>query len=202
MTRTIILLLVLISNSYSYGQTAIVSTEKTEYKTNEEIEIQYEINQIVDSVSYLKEQGFYVIDKPTKSLSSTKNTQYTGTASEIKTIVSEYSSTYRYKIIAIQPGELKILSPTFYINGIGITADSIKLKITGKALNADELENLKLNIFICSSVIPDGTIKITYSDKYGFIEKYYDSKWHIERKLTNKEIKKYKKLEKIIHLND
>jgi hypothetical protein len=191
MTRTIILLLALISNSYSYGQKAIVSTENTEYKTNEEIEIEYEINQIVDSIIIMKQDGFYLIKYPLKISGRS-------TIDEITT----YKTQYIHHIIAIQPGELKIPSPTFYINGIAIKADSIILNITGEKLNSAQLKEIEFKIFKRQSFIPEGTTRVTSSDKYGFIEEYHNSDWHIVRKLTDKEIRKYYKLEKAIHLID
>lgn len=164
----------------TYGQNVTIKTAKNEYKIDETITLIYEIKAKVDSVGKLKGENFEIINNPKKSQS-------------VSVIDGQTSLTYNltYKIKAVTPGTIEIISPIFYANNQEFVAKKLSLTISGDKLSDREIEENNFNEFKDNSNRPpNGTLRYVLSDTFGYVEEFNNFKWTFKRRLTKKEIKR------------
>ena len=182
MNRILQILITIAVSTTVYGQNVSVKTEKTEYKIEETITLVYEVKAKVDSVSKLTVGNFKIINGPRTSQSvSTINGQTTLT----------YNLTYEIKANA--SGTIEIISPTFYSDNQESIAEKLNLTISGNKLSDKEIEELNFNEFKDNSFKPNGTLRYVLSETFGFVEEFNDFQWTFKRKLTKREIGKFRK---------
>ncbi len=139
----------------------------------------FEIKAKVDSVGPFLESNFRILNQPRNSShSSTVNGE------------STYSYSITYELRAMAPGNLEIISPVFYLENQEQKIGKLTLTISGKKLNAQEIDELNFRVFLDSAFKPNGTLRYVISGNFGFIEEYYASQWIFKRRLTKREIKK------------
>lgn len=182
MIRFIKILSLLFIFSVANAQEVTVKTDKAEYKMGERIYLEYEVKAKVDSTGKLPLMNFTIANGP-------------NTSSSISIINGQTTYTYRlnYVINAQQTGNIEIKSPIFFIKNEKQKAESIHIKITGENLTEKEIDQIKFDEFRESLVKPEGTLRFVLSDKYGYVEEFKNNNWVQMRRMTKKEIAKFRK---------
>ncbi len=175
------LIILIFSFTLVYGQKVTSFTEKKEYKIEEKITVEFEVNAEVDSNTSLICNGFTILKGPSKSTSYSINNGK---------IANSYRLTYVLK--ANRVGEIWVPSPYFYIKGKPEMGPIIVLKISGNNLSEEELKKLQIDSFRESYVKPSGTLRYVVGDSLGYIEVYNVPNWDFVRALTTEEVIKLK----------
>lgn len=173
--------MILVSTLF-YGQEVVVKTEKSEYKIDETITLVYEVKAKVDSESKLNGKNFTLIDGP-------KNRQYTTTRGGETTIT--FTATYRIK--AISPGTIEVISPIFYFDNQQKKASNLVLTISDKKLTDQEIDEINFNEFKENSAKQKDALRFVLSDRFGYIEKFNGSQWEFKRRLSQEEVENLNK---------
>lgn len=170
-------LILLMSNSF-YGQEVTFKTEKKDFKSDEIINVIFEVKSSVDSETALTGENFTVLSGPKKRLqTSTKDGQTS----------SVFTSTYYIK--ANSPGKVTIVSPTFTFNDQEKSAGTFVLNVSEDKLTETEKDQINFNKFKENGSKQDGCVRFVVSDNYGFLEQFDGSKWEFKRRLSAEEVK-------------
>lgn len=173
----------LLSNFFSFGQEAKVTTDKEEYKFDEIIELPFELNAKFDSLEIPDLEDFKIISGPNKSSSVS-----------IQNGVTTESETRIFRLRPIESGRLKINSPTFYVHGKEIKGKSLKIKVDPTNLTEEELKEKEYKEFIEDGIKPQGTTRIILHDNKGYVEIFGEMGWEFLRRLTSEEIEQIEKI--------
>lgn len=168
---------ILFTSTIFFGQEITVTTDKTEYKIDEPITLIYEVDGKVDSQSGLTGTNFKRIDGP-------KNKQTSSTTSGKTTA----TFTASYKLKAIMPGTMEVISPKFRFGSTEKSGKNVVVKISADKLTETEIDAIKFNEFKENNTKQNGAMRFVISENYGFIEKYNGSQWEFKRRLSKEEI--------------
>lgn len=166
-----------------FGQGMNIKLEKLEYEMGAEIDLTFETQSKVDSISKVDLSVFDIISGP-----------YLTTSSSTKAGKTENSYKIKYKITSYNTGKVKIIAPSIYTDGIAIKGDEISITITGEQLTNEQLTRLR---FVVNTPKPKGTQRLVIKDDIGFIEIYGDISWGFVRDLSKNEIEEIKKISNI-----
>ncbi len=167
----------------SWAQVLSIKASRTSAMINQVIEVSYEINAASDSAKAPIFKGFEIVKGPSQQ----RSTSF---------INGEMSSTttYVYRLRPIESGLQTIPSLSFYVKGEPITGEALTLEVTGKSLSPEELHKEAVSSLKNGSRTPKGTVRIVYHDNIGYIEECNGFFWGKQRELTQKELKKLRKI--------
>lgn len=177
LTFLILLMAVLRMNA----QSVRVELEKDTIGVDELIKVSIKIDFEPDSVSFPNFKNFAVSFGPQKL----KQIRF---ADGLQTSETEYI----YKLRPLDVGSFKMECISAYLNESIIPCENVFLTV----VPSDKKESrIKLERLVFDSSKPEGTIRISFHEEIGFIEKFENSEWVFIRQLNRKEINKIKKIE-------
>lgn len=159
-----------------FGQKVKIEIEERQCKLDEKIEVKFVIDFNEDSIKVSDFNGFDLIGG-------------TSTSTSISIINGEkqYSKSWTYYLRPLTSGDLIIESPIFYYCSKQIK-DTKTIVVSESDLTEKEKQDIKFNAFVEDSFKPDGTLRYTVNDSFGYIEIFHDYKWNFYRRLTDYEM--------------
>lgn len=164
------------------AQEAKVTADKHNYKINEEIELVFEVNVEVDSMSTIKLDDFRILKGPTKS---TSHSYVNG--------LRTYTQKTTYTLIPKSVGSFEIKSPIYYLGKHGIIGKNAILTIAGNVLTEKDKRIIELKKIAEKASKPEGTLRFVLIEKIGYVEEFRNNKWVFIRELSNDDIEKLNK---------
>ena len=164
------------------GQEVEILLNKQEYKAGEQIGITFQINTHVDSVGQTDFSDFDLLAGPSQTNSMS---MINGVGSSVFQV--------SYVLKAKRTGTFKIKSPKFYQgNGVFIGKDAT-ISVKGK-ISEEDIRKVELERFANNPFKPRGTKRYNLSGQVGYIEVFNGFTWEYYRELSQKEIKRLKKI--------
>lgn len=167
--------------SFVYGQEVKIDVEKKQYKLDEKIEVKFVIDFNEDSITVPKFDGFDLIGGPSTSSSTS-----------IINGETQYNKSWTYYLRPINGGDLLIKTPVYFYKGKQIT-NKETINVSVSELSNKEKQDIRFKAFVEDSFKPNGTLRYTLDDSFGYIEIFRDYKWNFHRKLSDEEIMILKK---------
>ncbi|MEO8773081.1 MAG: BatD family protein [Gelidibacter sp.] len=161
------------------AQEAKVTADKLNYKINEEIELVFEVNVEVDSMSTIMLDNFRILKGPT---TSTSHSYING--------LRTYTQKTTYKLIPKSVGSFEIKSPIYYTGKHGIIGDNLILSIENSVLTEKDKRIIELKKIAEKSSKPEGTLRFVVIGEVGYLEEFRDNKWEFIRELSHEDIGK------------
>jgi hypothetical protein len=161
----------------SFSQSALIESDKIEYKFDDKIEITFKINFAEDSISFPEFKYLKIIEGPFK---------FSSTSLTVDKI--ERVNTWRYVFRPEKIGDLIIESPVFFYSGKKILANNIILKVSEKKFSDKEMSSFKFKTFVEDKIKPNQTFRYVINENLGYIEVSEGSKWKFYRKMSMEEI--------------
>lgn len=176
--RYLILFVIFLTGLFStvYGQEVKIEIEKKQYKLDEKIEVKFVIDFNEDSITVPTFDGFDLIGGPSTSSSTS-----------IINGEKQYNKSWTYYLRPISEGNLIIKTPVYFYKGKQIT-DKETIVVSESELSNKEKEDIRFKAFVEDSFKPNGTLRYTINDSFGYIEIFKDYKWNFHRKLSDEEI--------------
>lgn len=180
------------------GQIIKTVIEKHEYKIDETIEISFETDVKVDSISDIH---FFEPDTKVDSIGDIHFSDFEviqgpseSSSISITNGKAGYSYEVKYSLRALKSGKLIIDCPLFFISDKVLKGEKTTINIIEEYLTSDEKFEIRFNKFIANSYKPNDTFRYVIKDDIGYIEIFEGYKWQFYRKLTKKEIKAIRKI--------
>lgn len=161
------------------AQEAKIKADKLDYKINEEIELVFEVNVEIDSMSSIVLDNFRIINGPTKS---TSHSYINGARA--------YKQKTTYKLIPKSVGSVEIKSPIYYTGTYEFIGKRLIINIESNPLTEKDKRIIELKKIAEKSAKPEGTLRFVIIEKIGYLEEFHNNQWEFKRELSNEEIEK------------
>ncbi len=160
------------------AQVAQSKSDKLHYKSDEEIQLIFSVNQKFDSVSKIDLSDFEILDGPIVKV----NTENVNNQ-------KIYEHSISYKVIPKTSGTFIIIPPLYYFEGKEITSNRIQITVEESVLTPDEKKENYFKKLAVKQSKPEGTIRFTLLEDGGYVEEFRNKNWVFIRLLTKKEIR-------------
>ncbi|MCT4623779.1 MAG: BatD family protein [Schleiferiaceae bacterium] len=165
--------------SLAFAQEAKITLDKDSCSFDEVIKVTFESDFKPDSVNWPTLNGFL-------------NSRGPNTMSSVKMTNGNMEVQYakEYHIRPAESGMLTISSPEYFYQEKRIMAEPRTLFVSPNNMSEEELKEQLYLDFIHNGIKPKGTKRVTFHEDKGYIEVFGELGWKIERRLTEKELKK------------